>query len=101
MVKLSKEHQGRVAAILGEAAGIGGSADLRRLIGEVEAVFTDAVAKMAEQPAEEVRCHVPGVCGLCNQPMPPGEEMFFYHGYSGPCPKPPAPPGSDAGGDAA
>jgi hypothetical protein len=27
-------------------------------------------------------------CGLCGQPMPPGEEMFKYHGYSGPCPKP-------------
>lgn len=21
--------------------------------------------------------------------MPPGEEVFEYHGYSGPCPKPP------------
>ena len=29
-------------------------------------------------------------CGLCGEPMPPGEEMFNYHGYSGPCPKPPA-----------
>lgn len=31
-------------------------------------------------------------CGLCGEPMPPGEEMFQYHGYSGPCPKPPAAP---------
>lgn len=30
-------------------------------------------------------------CSLCGEPMPPGEEMFFYHGYSGPCPKPPLP----------
>jgi hypothetical protein len=29
------------------------------------------------------------VCKLCGEPMPEGEEMFFYHGYSGPCPKPP------------
>jgi hypothetical protein len=29
----------------------------------------------------------PGICGLCGQPMPPGEEMFRYHGYSGPCPE--------------
>lgn len=29
------------------------------------------------------------VCQLCGEPMPPGEEMFMYHGYSGPCPKPP------------
>lgn len=30
-------------------------------------------------------------CTLCGEPMPPGEEMFKYHGYSGPCPKPPLP----------
>lgn len=28
-------------------------------------------------------------CELCGQPMPPGEEMFKFHGYSGPCPVPP------------
>ncbi len=28
-------------------------------------------------------------CALCGEPMPTGEEMFNYHGYSGPCPKPP------------
>jgi hypothetical protein len=27
------------------------------------------------------------LCGLCGLPMPEGEEMFKYHGYSGPCPK--------------
>jgi hypothetical protein len=26
---------------------------------------------------------------LCGEPMPEGEEMFKYHGYSGDCPKPP------------
>lgn len=31
------------------------------------------------------------VCGLCGEPMPAGEEMFQFHGYSGPCPKPPLP----------
>ena len=31
----------------------------------------------------------PSTCRLCGEPMPPGEEMFKYHGYSGPCPKPP------------
>lgn len=31
-------------------------------------------------------------CILCGDPMPPGEEMFKFHGYSGPCPKPPLPP---------
>lgn len=28
------------------------------------------------------------VCELCGDPMPAGEEMFKFHGYSGPCPKP-------------
>ena len=27
-----------------------------------------------------------GICELCGQTMPPGEEMFRFHGYSGPCP---------------
>ena len=35
--------------------------------------------------SDEARCEV------CGEPMPPGEEMFKYHGYSGPCPKPPLP----------
>jgi hypothetical protein len=26
---------------------------------------------------------------MCGEPMPKGEEMFNYHGYSGPCPKEP------------
>ncbi|HVJ09716.1 MAG TPA: hypothetical protein VM554_15165 [Acidisarcina sp.] len=30
-------------------------------------------------------------CELCGEPMPQGEEMFKYHGYSGGCPKPPMP----------
>lgn len=28
-------------------------------------------------------------CGICGEPMPEGETMFKFHGYSGPCPKPP------------
>lgn len=31
----------------------------------------------------------PAICELCGEPMPAGEGMFKYHGYSGPCPKPP------------
>lgn len=30
-------------------------------------------------------------CELCGEPMPPNEQMFKFHGYSGPCPKPPLP----------
>lgn len=29
------------------------------------------------------------VCEICGEPMPAGEEMFKFHGYSGPCPKSP------------
>ena len=35
-------------------------------------------------------------CQLCGEPMPPGEEMFNFHGYSGPCPNPPLPKKSSA-----
>lgn len=31
------------------------------------------------------------LCQLCGEPMPTGEEVFNYHGFSGPCPKPPLP----------
>mgnify|MGYP000134248398 CR=1 FL=1 len=34
-------------------------------------------------------------CELCGEPMPPGEEMFKFHGYSGSCPKPPLPREAD------
>lgn len=38
------------------------------------------------RPEEEV-----SRCNICGEPMPDGEEMFKFHGYSGPCPKPPLP----------
>ena len=28
-------------------------------------------------------------CVICGEPMPEGETAFYYHGLSGPCPKPP------------
>lgn len=31
------------------------------------------------------------LCELCGAPMPEGEEMFKFHGYSGACPRPPLP----------
>ena len=30
-------------------------------------------------------------CQICGEPMPEGETMFKFHGFSGPCPKPPLP----------
>jgi hypothetical protein len=38
---------------------------------------------------EIVTPNTTATCNICNQPMPEGEEMFNYHGYSGPCPPPP------------
>ena len=35
------------------------------------------------------------ICELCGEPMPLGETMFKFHGYSGPCPKPPLPKPAD------
>lgn len=31
------------------------------------------------------------LCSVCGEPMQDGEEMFKFHGYFGPCPKPPLP----------
>jgi hypothetical protein len=33
-------------------------------------------------------------CSICGEPMAAGEEVFKFHGYSGPCPKPPQPNGA-------
>lgn len=35
------------------------------------------------------------LCAICGEPMPEGEEMFMFHGYSGDCPKPPIKKESD------
>ena len=37
---------------------------------------------------DELKAKETARCKLCGEPMPEGEEMFFYHGYSGKCPKP-------------
>lgn len=29
------------------------------------------------------------LCEICGEPLPAGEEMFKYHGWSSDCPKPP------------
>lgn len=36
---------------------------------------------------EEAKAFAEGTCELCGEPMPEGEKMFKYHGYSGPCPE--------------
>lgn len=40
---------------------------------------------------ERIEIMTQPLCTVCGEPMPEGEDMFMYHGYSGPCPKPPLP----------
>lgn len=60
-----------------------------------------APAAPAEATETETATTAAATCELCGEPMPPGEEMFKYHGYSGPCPKPPKPvsPGGETSSD--
>ncbi len=37
---------------------------------------------------EETLREEKATCGVCGHPMPEDEQMFMYHGYSGPCPEP-------------
>lgn len=48
--------------------------------------FWQALGKALGWNAGEIK---DGICEICGEPMPPGEEMFKYHGYSSNCPKPP------------
>lgn len=50
-----------------------------------EKVIEDAHRDAREEEAERLK-QQEGICELCGKPMPPGEEMFKFHGYSGPCP---------------
>lgn len=63
------------------------TAGLRKLL-EAKDCFVRAQIE-ADEAATEKRVEAPGppLCGLCGEPMPKGEEMFMYHGNSGPCPK--------------
>jgi hypothetical protein len=66
-----------------DAIAAGARPFLTRLL-ELEPTATNANWDNASDPLGQVEAPT---CGLCGKPMPPGEEMFNYHGYSGPCPK--------------
>lgn len=56
-------------------------------VGEMNKEWLEKRAKLEE--GKDVEAGIPApVCEICGQPMPKGEEMLKYHGYSGPCPKP-------------
>jgi hypothetical protein len=44
---------------------------------------------IAAPTAEIIERNKMKLCKICGEPMPAGEQMFHYHGYSCPCPKPP------------
>ncbi len=71
--------------------GVGMEEIEERNIAKLKARFPDGFTnKDANAKAGETK----PLCSLCGEPMPEGETMFKYHGYSGPCPKvPPAPEG--------
>jgi hypothetical protein len=52
------------------------------------AAWLDATKRAAEilKQGKETLAKA-NLCQLCGEPMPHGEEMFNYHGYSGPCPE--------------
>lgn len=67
------------------------------VVGQIELVNEDGVppvletvsegaADLAANDDEQPAGHAP-LCQLCGLPMPPGEEVFMYHGHSGPCPE--------------
>lgn len=45
-----------------------------------------ACVEGAGQPGELATPAAGPLCSICGKPMPAGEAMFRYHGYSGPCP---------------
>lgn len=45
----------------------------------------DSVGVVPKLGTEEIKSNAR--CELCGEHMPRGEEMFKYHGHSGPCPE--------------
>jgi hypothetical protein len=70
------------------------SIPFEELDGNLKSEFADICAKVLQavptMPADAVKAPGQAMCELCHQPMPEGEEMFRYHGYSGPCPAKPS-----------
>jgi hypothetical protein len=52
---------------------------------------TEEEEEEEEEAARNTASENTAPCTLCGEPMPVGEEMFQFHGYSGNCTKPPLP----------
>lgn len=91
--KVSKENLTATKRIL-EECGIISTVDgsigmvILDLNNRIKSVAKKRIAELALE--EEKKSDEPNgaICGLCKLPMPKGEEMFLYHGHSGPCPTP-------------
>lgn len=55
----------------------------------------DSIPEKSQKPLLSSHESDAPTCALCGEPMPAGEEMFKYHGFSGPCPKSPTPAAED------
>lgn len=53
--------------------------------------FAEQTRVDAEADAATTAQTPTAICEICGDPMPAGEEVFKFHGLSGPCPKPPLP----------
>lgn len=60
--------------------------DMKTATGEMQPGWLASQTDMLADDWQEARDYKPGFCEGCGEPMPAGEEMFRYHGYSGPCP---------------
>lgn len=68
--------------VIGIIIGASAAPLYRRYKGVVDGLWKRLMARVLRKKPQA------GMCGLCGLPMPPGEEVFKYHGYSGPCPTP-------------
>lgn len=62
---------------------------LQQRIRELRSQRNEAVRMRVYWFQQSKRGKVMAKCEICGEPMPEGEEMFRYHGFSGPCPGPP------------
>jgi hypothetical protein len=99
--KMEKGDQGVPASEGGPVAASVGEEPNLRSAGDANADPTPQELQAMREAEDEVNGEpedeITGLpcCALCGEPMPPGEEMFKYHGYSGPCLIPPKSPNPD------
>jgi len=61
------------------------------IISQCRCPAKDKPVEIREKGCKDCLNQSQAFCELCGEPMPEGEEVFKFHGYSGDCPKPPLP----------